>query len=298
MNTSSASAPAWLAAALSFEPQSRHVEVDGCTIHYLCWNPEASDKPPLLLAHGFCAHAHWWDFTVPALLDHYRIVALDFSGMGDSAHRESYSHPQYCKEIIAVIEAEAMAPVNLVGHSFGGLVSIQTTAAYPDKIQTLTIIDSRISQPRTGEEQPSRGASELRPKRVYPTLEQAMGRFRLIPEENCTHPALFAEVAKGSLQEVDGGWVWKFDDRITQTLKPVDIPEAELLPAITCPTAFIYGEHSIVAPRDVAEQTVGFMGNGRPAIEIADAHHHVLLDQPLALREHLRELLHELRAKI
>ena len=57
--------------ALRYSPESRSVDVEGCAIHYLCWNPQAVDKPPLLLAHGFCAHAHWWDVTVPALLEHY-----------------------------------------------------------------------------------------------------------------------------------------------------------------------------------------------------------------------------------
>ena len=282
--------------ALKCRAQSRHVTVDGCAIHYLCWNPDAADKPTLLLAHGFCAHAHWWDLTAPALLDHYRVVALDFSGMGDSGYREHYSHETYTREIAAVIEAEAMAPVNLVGHSFGGLVSIQTTARFPELIASLTIIDSRISLPRNESETSSRGAAELRPKRVYPTLEQAVARFRLIPEENSTDPAVFNYVARGSLREEAGGWVWKFDDRITLTLEPVEIPEAELLPKITCPTAFIYGEHSIVAPKDMAEKTVAYMGNGRPPIEVADAHHHVLLDQPEVLRERLKGLLDELRS--
>lgn len=291
------SAPDWMDEALRHSAQSRRVTVDGCAIHYLCWNPEATDKPALLLVHGFCAHAHWWDMTAPALLDSYRVVAMDFSGMGDSGYRDSYSYETYCREVAAVIDAEAMAPVNLVGHSFGGLVSIQTTARYPDKIQTLTIIDSRISLPRNAGETPSRGATELRPKRVYPTLEQAIARFRLIPQENSTLPAVFEHVARGSLREEAGGWVWKFDDRITLTLEPVEVPEADLLPAIVCPTAFIYGEHSIVAPREMAERTVGYMGNGRPPIKVADAHHHVLLDQPLVLRELLKNLLAELRAE-
>ncbi len=248
MSNNTATAPAWFNEALQHTAQSRRVTVDGCPIHYLCWNPQDTDKPPLLLAHGFCAHAHWWDFTAPALLDHYRVVALDFSGMGDSGYREHYSYETYCREIAAVIEAEGLAPVNLVGHSFGGLVSIQTTARYPALINSLTVIDSRISFPAPAGETRSRGATELRPKRIYSTLEQAIGRFRLIPEENDTPAEVFEHVARGSLREEAGGWVWKFDDRITLTLAPVEVPESELLPQITCPAAFIYGEHSIVAP--------------------------------------------------
>ena len=40
---------------------------------------------------------------------------------------------------------------------------------------------------------------------------------------------------------------------------------------------------------------MAYMGNGRAPIEIEDAHHHVLLDQPLTMREALVTLLAELR---
>lgn len=291
------SAPAWVASALEHCPQSRQITVDGCKINYLCWNPDELNKPALLLAHGFCAHAHWWDFVAPALLDAYRVFAIDFSGMGDSGYREHYSHATYCRELVAIIDAENLAPVRLVGHSFGGLISIQTTARYPDKIHALTVIDSRISFPRTADDKPpGRGASELKPKRVYPTLDQALARFRLIPEQNCADPAVFEYVARLSLREEAGGWVWKFDDRITHTLEPVEVPEADLLKTIHCPTVFIYGTESIVAPKEIAEKTVGYMANGRPPIAVSKAHHHVLLDQPRVLRDILRTVLNELDA--
>ena len=47
--------------------------------------------------------------------------------------------------------------------------------------------------------------------------------------------------------------------------------------------------------REMAEKTVAYMGSGRAPIEIEDAHHHVLLDQPLTMREALVTLLAELR---
>lgn len=297
MSLASDTAPAWVADALSHSPASHEISVDACPIHYLSWNADDRAKPGILLVHGFCAHAHWWDFVAPALLDHYRVFAIDLSGMGDSGHREQYQISTYCREIAAVIDAADIVPATVVAHSFGGLMSIQAIYRYPEKVRAAIIIDSRINFPKTGDESPpSRGASEQRPKRIYPDFAQAQARFRLIPQENCAEPAVFDHVGRLSLRPESEGWVWKFDDRITFTLDYTEISEAEMLRKISCPTAFIYGEHSVVAPRDIADKTAAYMNRGRPALCIAGAHHHVLLDQPLALRELLNKLIPELHA--
>ncbi len=299
MSLATDSAPTWMADALAHSPASNEISVDGCPIHYLSWNADDRRKPGVLLVHGFCAHAHWWDFVAPALLDHYRVFAIDLSGMGDSGHREQYRISTYCREIAAVIDAADIAPATVVAHSFGGLMSIQAIYRNPAKVSAGVIIDSRINFPRAGEESapPARGASEQRPKRIYPDFEQALARFRLIPPENSAEPAVFDYVGRLSLRPASEGWVWKFDDRITFSLDYTEISEAEMLRKIDCPMAFIYGEHSVVAPRDVAEKTVGYMNRGRPALCVPGAHHHVLLDKPLALRELLCELIPSLHAE-
>lgn len=298
MSSASQNAPAWVADALQYSPASHHVSVDGCAIHFLSWNAEERDKPGLLLVHGFCAHARWWDFVVPALLPHYRVFAVDLSGMGDSGHRENYSISTYSREIAAVIDAAEIAPATVVAHSFGGLMTIQAAYRYPEKFRAAAIVDSRINFPKTGEDTapPSRGAVEQRPKRIYPDLDQALARFRLIPQDNCAHEAVIEHVGRRSLRPESEGWVWKFDDRITFSLDHTEISEAEMLRTITFPMAFIYGEHSVVAPKDIAEKTVGYMSQGRPPLCVAEAHHHVLLDNPLALREMLLELIPELHS--
>jgi pimeloyl-ACP methyl ester carboxylesterase len=291
-------APAWVAGALQHSATSHHVSVDGCAIHYLSWNADERDKPGLLLVHGFCAHAHWWDFVAPALLDQYRVFAIDLGGMGDSGHRQNYRINTYSREIAAVIDAAGIAPATVVAHSFGGLMTIQAAYRYPEKLRAAVIVDSRISFPKTGGDTTpaSRGASEQRPKRIYPDFDQALARFRLIPQEHCADAAVFEHVGRLSLRPESEGWVWKFDDRITFTLDHTEISEAEMLRKISVPMAFIYGEHSVVAPKDIADKTVAYMSQARPALCVTKAYHHVLLDNPLALRAMLLELIPELHA--
>lgn len=80
--------PDWFEQAVGHEPEIRRVDSDGCPINYLCWGP--SGAPGLVFIHGGAAHAHWWSFLVPHLADHYRVVALDLSGHGDSGRRDHY----------------------------------------------------------------------------------------------------------------------------------------------------------------------------------------------------------------
>src|SRR3954447_26955423 len=80
-------APGWFVKAIETPFDTGAVVVDGARITYLLWGGD-SDKPGIVLVHGNGAHAHWWTFIAPFLLEHYRVVALDLSGMGDSGHRE------------------------------------------------------------------------------------------------------------------------------------------------------------------------------------------------------------------
>src|SRR5690606_13264894 len=104
------------------QPRTSHhaVTPDGVRIHYVCWNEHERDKPALLFVHGYRAHTHVWDFIAPFFTNQFRVVALDLSGMGDSDWRENYDYSIFKDDMLAVIDAAQLAPVTLVGHSFGG----------------------------------------------------------------------------------------------------------------------------------------------------------------------------------
>jgi pimeloyl-ACP methyl ester carboxylesterase len=92
--------PAWFTRAVRSPVESRYVEVDGTPIHFLSWNVQDAHKPGLLFAHGFRAYARWWSFIAPFLLSRYRVVALDFAGMGDGGSRAEYNAALFSRDII------------------------------------------------------------------------------------------------------------------------------------------------------------------------------------------------------
>lgn len=282
-------APQWFEEAVGTNPESRFVTVEGARIHYLRWGDPA--RPGLLLVHGNAAHAYWWSFIAPFLARSFNVAAIDLSGMGDSDWRpEGYSMETFAREELAVCEDAGMfgpaEPPIIVAHSFGGFVTLLTGALYGERLAGTVIVDSPVNPPGRW-----RGGPPLtdRPHKIYPSIAAALARFRLLPPQNCDNLYLLDWVARHSLKESTGGFSWKFDPAIWRDFSIGDT--AARLKATKCRIAVFRGEHSILLPPEIGEYMFNLLGRAAPVVEIPQAKHHVMLDQPLALVAALRALL-------
>jgi pimeloyl-ACP methyl ester carboxylesterase len=231
--------PDWFWEAVDRKPESHHVEVADCDINYLVW--EESDKPGLLLVHGHNAHSHWWDFIAPAFTDDFKVVALDLSGMGDSDHRDRYSPDQYAEEIKAVADAAGLGEdMVVVAHSFGGYMATRAASLFPQRMKGLVLVDSGVKSP--DDEKPPEAERWNKPK-VYPSFDIAKSRFRLQPPQPCENGYIVNYIAHHSIEHIDEGWVWKFDEELSSRMEGKD-SIAEDFRGLTCKIALIYGEQS------------------------------------------------------
>lgn len=281
--------PDWFQAAIAQKPAQRIVEAVGTPIHYLQWGQRG--KPGLLFVHGNGAHAYWWAFVAPFFSEYFNVVAMDLSGMGDSGRREHYSMEHFVDEQILVCEDsglfDADRPPIVVGHSFGGFVTILTGALHGQRLGGVVIVDSPVSPPERRDDGPPR--RELRPHRVYPDLAQALARFRLAPDQPCENAFILDYIARKSLAHVDGGWTWKFDPSIWTRFSIGDM--AERLRSTRCRIALMRGALSELMPHEVGEYMYNVLGRQAPVVEIPQARHHVMLDQPIAFVSALRAIL-------
>ncbi|MGN6514501.1 MAG: alpha/beta fold hydrolase [Rhizomicrobium sp.] len=281
-------APKWFTRTVAIEPESAFVEVEGAKIHYLRWGDRS--KPGLLLVHGNAAHAYWWSFIAPYLADDYNVAALDFSGMGDSDWRKSYSAERFAEEEMAVCEAAGMFAVSeppvIVAHSFGGFITMLTGAKYGDRLAGTVIVDSPVNPPGRPGGPPHR---TFKPHNVYPDMAKALSRFRLMPPQNCDNLYIVDWVARHSLKHVEGGFTWKFDPFIWQDFSIGDT--AARLKATKCRIAIFRGAQSILMPPEIGEYMFNLLGRAAPVVTIPEARHHVMLDQPLAFVSALNALL-------
>jgi pimeloyl-ACP methyl ester carboxylesterase len=281
-------APGWFTRAIAVEPESRTITVEGVAVHYLRWGDRS--KPGLLLVHGNGAHARWWSFIAPFLAHEYSVAAIDVTGMGDSGWHKKYSIEAFAEEQIAVCEDAGFfdneEPPIIVGHSFGGFITILTGALYGERLAGTVIVDSPVNPPERPGGPPDR---EFRAHRIYPTIEEAMGRFRLAPPQPCENRYIVDYIARHSLKQVEGGWTWKFDPAIWQRFDIGDM--SARLAATRCRIAIMRGEFSVLLPAEIGDYMFGLLGRAAPVIEIPQARHHVMLDQPLAFVAALRALL-------
>ena len=274
----------WLERQWADRPKHFTVKVDGCAIACHGWNLAASHLPGIVLVHGFRAHAHWWDHIAPSLADRFRVVALSLSGMGDSGSRDHYSHRQFSREILGVAMACEFDPAIVIAHSFGAGSALVAASDAPDHISRLIVIDCAI---RTGDE--SVDAMQTRPRRVYPTREAALERFRLIPEGPWPELHVRDYIARNSVRQDPDGWTWKFDHLLTNSLNAD--PHRRHLPPVAVPVDVILGElTSIMLPPHLAELSRIASNMGCPVV-IPASEHHVMIDQPIALVSALRALL-------
>lgn len=279
--------PTWFTHALAAPCESRYVDAGGTAIHYLSWNEQDTHKPGLVLAHGFRAHARWWSFIAPFFTERFRVVALDFGGMGDSGNRAEYTDENYARDLLAVIDAANFERPVVVGHSFGGGRVLHMCADHPERVGRAIIVDSHL---HLHDGEPKVRSSELRPKKIYPTYEAARARFRLIPAENRAAPYIINYIAEHSIKRVDDGYTWKFDDTKPRLITHFNV--SSMLARLKTPVTFVYGDDSAIVTPEHAAEIVARIPNCRGPIAIPECHHHVMLDQPLSLVATLRALLY------
>ena len=288
MDETAAEPPVWFTAALAASREDRRVEVDGCAIHYLRWGDPA--KPGVVLVHGGAAHAEWWSFIAPLLARQYHVVALDMSGHGDSGRRDEYPREVWAREVLAVAaDAGFVGPPVLVGHSLGGLVSIVAASLYGERLAGAIIVDSPVRAPDPESQEGARGRAFRNPK-TYPDLATARQHFHLIPPQPCANRFIVDHVARHSLRETsEGEWTWKFDPRVFVRFSLV--PMSDYLAGARCRVAVFRAEFSPLVPLETAEYMYDLLDRNAPIVEIPQAHHHLILDQPLAFVAALRAIL-------
>jgi pimeloyl-ACP methyl ester carboxylesterase len=275
----------WLEEQWAITPRSFAVEVEGVPITCLGWNLEARERPGLILVHGFRAHAHWWDHIAPSLAQDFRVVALDLSGMGDSGHRTRYTRAQHGREIVAVSAACGFERPVIVAHSYGGIVALTSARDHSGTYSRLTIIDSAIPTPADRE----RRVPETR-QRLYPSRDAALARFRLAPAGQWPVGPVVDHIARHSVRETPQGWTWKFDPNAIVSLND-ERTRSSALGEVHLPSNFIYGaESEIVTPARLA-MLPSVMPTVAQPIVIPLSHHHIMIEQPLALVAALRAIL-------
>jgi pimeloyl-ACP methyl ester carboxylesterase len=113
-----------------------HVQVDGLTINY---DVQGEGEPLLLIPYTSADHA-CYAFQLPAYTEHFRCVAVDLPGSGESDKPAgAYSTEGHADQLAAFLDAIEIEQAHVAGVSLGAAVGMHLAARHPGRVRSLSL---------------------------------------------------------------------------------------------------------------------------------------------------------------
>ena len=267
----------------------------GGELHLLEWSTEGV---PMLLLHGFGNEAHIWDDFAPIVAPHYRVVALDHRGHGQSDWDPAgrYQIDFLVDDVEAVTAALGIARVVLVAHSLGGRVATIFSERHPDRVAGLVLVD-------IGPEVDARGSMRIRQdveanmEPIFSGVEE-YARALSLSYPAATPDALRRMARHGLRTRSDGRFELVMDPALRGITAGrsgnADAEQQEqllqkrmwnALAALPCPVLVVRGAASDILSPECADRMVDdVLKQGRLAV-VAQAGHSVMTDNPTGFND-------------
>lgn len=129
------------------EADSRFLDVNGVNVHYKIYG---QGEPVFILLHGFGASLFSWREVTAPLAEYGTIVAYDRPAFGLTERpwvwegETPYSQESQVELVVGLMDALRMERAILVGNSAGGTISMLTALKYPQRIQSLILVDPAV----------------------------------------------------------------------------------------------------------------------------------------------------------
>ncbi|ASA24164.1 alpha/beta fold hydrolase [Paenibacillus donghaensis] len=118
------------------------METVRCEGSNLCYSDQGSGDVIVLL-HGFCGSAEYWEHVVPFLSGSYRVIAPDLRGHGSSdAPLGAYSIEQMADDVVTLLDALEVQEAIVLGHSLGGYITLSLVQRYASRLKGFGLIHS------------------------------------------------------------------------------------------------------------------------------------------------------------
>lgn len=207
------------------------MDIDGISLNYIV---EGSGKDVLVI-HGWGANINTIMPIVNILKDKFRVHAIDLPGFGLSSQpKEVINSFQYAEIIKKYIDKMEIDKITLIGHSFGGKLSIILGSKYPELVEKIVLIDSAGLIPKRGPKYYIKVYSFKTLKLLYKNL------FFWIKDDEKLEK-LYKKFGSTDYKEASGVMRKILVTVVNENLFP-------LLNKIKAPTLLIWGENDTATP--------------------------------------------------
>ncbi len=124
----------------------RFILVQTYKIHYV----EAGAGEPIIMSPGSYSTYRIWNRLMPLLARDFRLLALDYVGVGDSDKPEKgfdYTVQEQTDLIAKMVQQMGLDKVNLIGGSYGGAIVFDFAARYPSLVGKIVSIEGGVVKP-------------------------------------------------------------------------------------------------------------------------------------------------------
>lgn len=263
-------------------------------VHYLEWG--AVGAPPVVCLHGGGQTAYMYEELGRALgVDHY-VLAPDLPGHGDSDPLEEFGRQHLAASVPPLLAGFGIGRRVLIGASLGGMTSITYTAAHPDEVEAIVLIDVGH---RLEEEGVRKIIGFMQAHDSFASLEEAASEISAyLPHRKEVRPE---SLSRNLRQRPDGRWVWKHS--LGQRLQVQEGAERnwrtilegleEEAASLRCPVLVLRGAMSDVLSGEGAEEVAAVIPNAR--LETVDKAGHLAAgDNPASMVSLVRSFLGEI----
>ena len=122
--------------------RERRVNLGDISLHVTEYG---ADAEPLILLHGIGSRVQSWWPVVDELARHFRLIVPDHRGHGSSDKPSSgYLIPDYSRDLDALIGWYGIDRPTIVGHSLGGMITMNWAIRHPAQARKIVIEDSPL----------------------------------------------------------------------------------------------------------------------------------------------------------
>ncbi|MEM9192957.1 MAG: alpha/beta hydrolase [Myxococcota bacterium] len=243
--------------------ERRLASFDGTEIAYHI----VGEGPPILLGNGLGGSWKAWSHQIAYLMDRYRFISWDYRGLYRSGtpldDPEALRVEVQAMDALAILEAEQVDRVAMLGWSMGVQVGLELYRAAPERVASLVLINGVAGRPWES-------LMNLRQMRhVVPGVLRTVRRLHPVAEAVTARVASWPETVTwakrvGLASHTLDDELWhelavSFTDLdmevYMRTLELLGEHDAfDLLAGVDVPTLIVAGDRDLMTPRRIAEK--------------------------------------------
>ena len=120
------------------------IDINGVSIYY---EDQGQGPETIVFAHGLLMSSKMFEKQIEILKEHYRCVALDFRGQGQSeVTKDGYDMDTLTTDVVELIRELDLPPCHFAGLSMGGFVGLRLGIRHPELLKSLILMNTTANE--------------------------------------------------------------------------------------------------------------------------------------------------------